>query len=46
MPRPQGTVLNCSKCNAELTYTKGCDCPDGNPHSESSCGEQMVEVDS
>lgn len=45
MPRPEGTTLTCEKCGATLTYTKGCDCPGGMPHSEICCGDQMVPVE-
>lgn len=41
MPRAIGDRYVCDKCGAELVYSKPCDCPEGKPHSEICCGQQM-----
>lgn len=44
MPRTRGDRYVCDKCGAELVYEKPCDCPEGRPHSEICCGQQMTLV--
>jgi hypothetical protein len=41
MPRKVGDRYVCEKCGATLVYEKPCPCPEGMPHSEICCGEQM-----
>jgi hypothetical protein len=44
MPRNVGDRYVCDKCGAVLVYEKGCPCPEGMPHSELCCGQQMKAV--
>lgn len=44
MPRKIGDRYVCEKCGAQLVYEKPCPCPEGMPHSEICCGEQMKLV--
>jgi hypothetical protein len=44
MPRKAGDRYVCEKCGATLVYEKACPCPEGMPHSEICCGEQMKKV--
>ena len=44
MPRKVGERYACEKCGAQLVYEKACPCPEGMPHSEICCGEQMKKV--
>jgi hypothetical protein len=44
MPRKVGDRFTCEKCGAVLVYEKGCPCPEGMPHSELCCGQQMKAV--
>ena len=44
MPRNVGDRYVCEKCGAQLVYEKACPCPQGMPHSEICCGEQMKLV--
>jgi hypothetical protein len=41
MPRKAGDRYVCEKCGAKLVYEKPCPCPEGMPHSEICCGQQM-----
>lgn len=41
MPRHIGERYLCPKCGAQLVYEKPCPCPEGSPHAEICCGEQM-----
>lgn len=45
MPRKAGDRYVCEKCGATLVYEKPCPCPEGMPHSEICCGQQMKLVD-
>ncbi len=44
MPREIGERYHCPKCGAQLVYEKPCPCPEGSPHSEICCGEQMQRL--
>jgi hypothetical protein len=44
MPRRIGERYHCPKCGAQLVYEKPCPCPEGSPHSEICCGEQMQRL--
>jgi hypothetical protein len=44
MPRRVGDRYQCEKCGAVLVYEKPCPCPEGMPHSEICCGQQMTPV--
>lgn len=44
MPRKAGDRYVCEKCGAKLVYEKPCPCPEGMPHSEICCGQQMKLV--
>jgi hypothetical protein len=46
MPRNTGDRYVCEKCGAALVYEKPCPCPEGKPHSEICCGQQMKRVES
>jgi hypothetical protein len=41
MARNVGDRYVCEKCGAALVYEKACPCPEGDPHSEICCGQQM-----
>jgi hypothetical protein len=41
MARKVGDRYMCEKCGAVLVYEKPCPCPEGMPHSETCCGQQM-----
>jgi hypothetical protein len=45
MPREIGERYHCPKCGAQLVYEKPCPCPEGSPHSEICCGEQMQRLE-
>jgi hypothetical protein len=44
MARSAGDRYTCEKCGAVLVYEKPCPCPEGMPHSEICCGQQMKAV--
>lgn len=44
MPRQTGERYHCPKCGAQLIYEKPCPCPEGSPHAEICCGEQMKRI--
>jgi len=44
MSRKVGDRYVCEKCGAQLVYEKPCPCPEGMPHQEICCGDQMKLV--
>ena len=44
MPRAIGERYVCEKCGSALVYEKACPCPEGMPHSEICCGQQMKQA--
>lgn len=45
MPRDEGDRYTCESCGSTLVYEKACPCPEGMPHSEVCCGQQMTKVE-